>query len=47
MFRPYDDYVGMIRLLACVAKELLFYGIPIVEMPSVGDNDEAGEQQQQ
>lgn len=28
-FRPYDDQLDMIRLVACVGDEILLYGIPI------------------
>lgn len=28
-FRPYDDHLHMIRLVACVGDEILLYGIPI------------------
>ena len=30
LFRPHDDDLGMVRLLACVGDEVLLYGIPIL-----------------
>ncbi|KAL3796117.1 hypothetical protein HJC23_000620 [Cyclotella cryptica] len=47
VFRPYDDDLDMIRLLACVGDELLLYGIPIAEVPIVDGADENAEDQQQ
>ncbi|KAL7552967.1 hypothetical protein ACHAWF_016204 [Thalassiosira exigua] len=44
-FRPHDDNLGMVRLLACLGDEVLLYGIPLIELQtepegSEGDGEE-------
>mmetsp|Transcript_3120 Transcript_3120/g.5142 ORF Transcript_3120/g.5142 Transcript_3120/m.5142 type:complete len:546 (+) Transcript_3120:118-1755(+) len=43
-FRPYDDTLQMIRLVACVGDEILLYGIPI-HCSSSNDDGSAAEQE--
>lgn len=41
-FRPYDDTLDMIRLVACVGDDILLYGIPIRCHDDSDDNNEEG-----
>ena len=42
-FRPHDDALGMVRLLACVGDEVLVYGIPLFEEDVIGGGGDAND----
>jgi len=41
-FRPHDDTLHMIRLVACVGDEILLYGIPIISSETNHENEIEG-----
>ena len=43
-FRPYDDELNMVRLVACVGDEILLYGIPIhLDLAAVTNNSSSSD----
>ncbi|KAL9182442.1 hypothetical protein ACHAXT_013094 [Thalassiosira profunda] len=48
LFRPHDDALQMVRLLACIGDEVLLYGIPLRRDDSAsGDNKENDDEEEE